>query len=75
MVSGILLSILVVGQVHFSKHHELPLTQTTVLDLRNRSVARGLEQSPEAPLESAVMHHGEIFNFCYEARMGPTKYG
>lgn len=52
LAAGILLSILVVGQIHFSKYNELPPAQTAVLDLRNRSVARGAEQGPaEAPLE------------------------
>lgn len=51
--AGILLSILVAGRTIFPKHNELLPAQTTaVLDLTNRSVARGLEQGPtEAPLE------------------------
>jgi hypothetical protein len=53
VAAGILLSILVVGGIHFFKHEGLPAAQTTaVLDLRNRSLTRGAEQVPaEAPLE------------------------
>jgi hypothetical protein len=51
--AGILLSILVVGRMLFPRHHELPpAPATAVLDLRNRSLTRGAEQSPaEGPLE------------------------
>lgn len=53
VAAGILLSILVVGRILFPRHHELPpAPATAVLDLRNRSVTRGAEQSPaESPLE------------------------
>src|SRR5262249_7719903 len=53
LAAGMLLSILIVGRILFPKHNELQPAQTTVvLDLRNRSVARGAEQGPpEAPLE------------------------
>ena len=53
VAAGILLSILVVGGIHFFKHQGLPAVQTTAaLDLRNRSLTRGAEQVPaEAPLE------------------------
>jgi len=52
VAAGILLSILVVGGIHFSKQNEQHPAQTTVvLDLRNRSVTRGAERAPvEAPL-------------------------
>ena len=53
IAAGILLSILVAGRILSPKHHGLPPPQTTaVLDLRYRSVTRGLEQGPaETPLE------------------------
>ena len=53
VAAGALLSILVVGRILFPKHNKLPPTQVpAVLDLTNRSVARGSEQGlTEAPLE------------------------
>jgi len=44
------------------KHNELPPADTAVLDLRNRSVTRGVEQTPaEAPLEvSRYVSHWDI---------------
>jgi hypothetical protein len=52
VAAGVLLSLLVVGGVHFFKHQALAPAQTAVLDLRYRSVARGAEQaSAEAALQ------------------------
>jgi hypothetical protein len=52
VAAGVLLSLLVVGGIHFFKHQGLPPAQTAVLDLRYRSVTRGAERAPsEAPLE------------------------
>jgi hypothetical protein len=53
VAAGVLLSLLVVGGIHFFKHQGLPPAQTAaVLDLRNRSLTRGAERAPsEAPLE------------------------
>lgn len=52
VAAGVLLSLLVVGGIHFFKHQGLAPAQTAVLDLRYRSARRGAEQaSAEAALE------------------------
>jgi len=63
VAAGVLLLIPVMGRIIFSRHHEVPPSQTTaVLDLRDRSVTRGAEQGPaEGPLAvSRYASHWDI---------------
>jgi hypothetical protein len=52
IAASILIAIGIAGWVLFQKHNESLVVQTAVLDLRNRSVARGTEPNPDVqPLE------------------------
>ncbi|HVS87976.1 MAG TPA: hypothetical protein VHF01_07115 [Candidatus Acidoferrum sp.] len=52
VAASILIAAGIAGWVVFQKHNEALVSQTAVLDLRNRSVSRGTEPNPgEPPLE------------------------
>ena len=61
--AGVLLAVSIGGWVWFHKHNENLVAQTTVLDLRDRSLARGTEANPaEPPLEiSRRVSHLKIY--------------
>jgi len=63
VAAGILLAVVVAGWALVHKRNENLMAQTAVLDLRNRSIARGAEANPaEPPLEiSRSVSHLKIY--------------
>jgi hypothetical protein len=63
IAASILIAIGIAGWVLFQKHNESLVAQTTVLDLRNRSVPRGTEPNPVEPplIVNLAAVHWNIF--------------
>jgi len=63
VAASILIAIGIAGWVLIQRHNESLVAQTAVLDLRNRSIARGTEPNPgEQPLEvSRAARHWNIY--------------
>jgi hypothetical protein len=80
IAASILIVVGVAGWALFFKQKGLPVVQTAVLDLRNRSVPRGGEGNPgEQPLElSRAVKHLDVYlplgsaEGPYELRIAPT---
>jgi hypothetical protein len=80
LIAGILLAVGVLGWALLHKRNESFVAQTAVLDLRDRSVARGGEPTPgEQPLElSRAVKHLNVYlplgsaEGPYDLRIAPT---